>query len=312
MNSKALEWRMTSWEDGLRLANALGENWLFRGQGDANWPLTTSLERYPKAAGPESVISWHAEWIMLRELKRNGHLVVGRLPSGMTDLDWLALLQHHGGVTRLLDLTRSLYVAAFFALESTDTDAAVWAFDQRYMQNWFRRQASDGELESIPDLAQTLGDTASHLDSVNSGAILLANHLIGSPNERLGAVAVVPSLGNERITAQQGLFLFSLNRASSLEASLCHVLGIDDCSRLPMEGVADGTSLLDKLRDAVKPIYPAVVKVVIPVDLRLRILHDLRRMNITAASLFPGVDGFARSLNCYATGYRAMDQEGTA
>jgi hypothetical protein len=39
-----------------------------------------------------------------------------------------------------------------------------------------------------------------------------------------------------------------------------------------------------------------VVKVVIPNKLRAFILSELKYMNITRASLFPGIDGFAQSL----------------
>lgn len=39
-----------------------------------------------------------------------------------------------------------------------------------------------------------------------------------------------------------------------------------------------------------------VSKVVLKTDQRIQFLEELRRMNIHSASLFPGLDGFARSL----------------
>ena len=45
------------------------------------------------------------------------------------DFHWLALMQHHGAPTRLLDFTWSPYVAAFFALERTLGDGVVWAMN---------------------------------------------------------------------------------------------------------------------------------------------------------------------------------------
>ena len=49
------------------------------------------------------------------------------IPASESVIEWISLMQHHGAPTRLLDFTYSIYVAAYFALESADSDCAVWA-----------------------------------------------------------------------------------------------------------------------------------------------------------------------------------------
>lgn len=103
-----------------------GEEWVFRGQSDSNWRLYPSIARPDPSVNPEK-----AQFAILEELKL-------RLPSVYEkDLkdDWslLALAQHHGAPTPLLDWTRSPLVALWFAVAekvrtASVTNAAVWAF----------------------------------------------------------------------------------------------------------------------------------------------------------------------------------------
>src|SRR5216684_3693164 len=57
------------------------------------------------------------------------HLFLAHVPDDADSFHWLALMQHHGAPTRLLDFTWSPYVAAFFALERATSDAAIWAIN---------------------------------------------------------------------------------------------------------------------------------------------------------------------------------------
>ena len=61
---------------------------------------------------------------ILRIFKRKAHHFLSAGPLPDDDFEWLALMQHHGAPTRLLDFTWSPYVAAFFALQRATGDAA--------------------------------------------------------------------------------------------------------------------------------------------------------------------------------------------
>jgi FRG domain len=67
---------------------------------------------------------------LLGAFKRRAHQYIPDLPDKEDELEWLALMQHYGAPTRLLDCTTSPYVATFFAATSVQSpeDSAVWAF----------------------------------------------------------------------------------------------------------------------------------------------------------------------------------------
>ena len=63
------------------------------------------------------------------EFQRRAHHYLNDVPPLGECIEWLALIQHYSGPTRLLDFTHSPYVAAFFAMEKAEHDAVVWAID---------------------------------------------------------------------------------------------------------------------------------------------------------------------------------------
>lgn len=91
----------------------------FRGQSNADWPLV------PKPGRDEFR---HVEDDYLFADRKSAVRSHGGIET-RTELELLALAQHHGLATRLLDWTANPLIAAFFAVwESRDSDAAVFAY----------------------------------------------------------------------------------------------------------------------------------------------------------------------------------------
>jgi len=67
-----------------------------------------------------------------------------------------------------------------------------------------------------------------------------------------------------------------------------------------------GAGHFDQIINVYNTDNPLVKKFIIPASLRLEGVRRLRNMNITAASLFPGLDGFSRSLKDQVETYSQM------
>jgi hypothetical protein len=91
----------------------------YRGMGDANYPLSTSLMRL---GGDFALLERH----LLRNFRKYACRDMGLRDSLW---NWIALAQHHGLPTRLFDWTFSPYVALHFAttdLTQFDRDGVIW------------------------------------------------------------------------------------------------------------------------------------------------------------------------------------------
>src|SRR5271166_2414125 len=81
--------------------------YVYRGQASATWPLATSLERTLRRLRVEQEYWVSDEYWLLYEFQKRAHLYEHSLPHKDDTLSWLALMQHHGAPTRLLDFTYS-------------------------------------------------------------------------------------------------------------------------------------------------------------------------------------------------------------
>jgi hypothetical protein len=107
--------------------------YIFRGQANVQWGLSTKIERICHQNNFPTSFLANRESVILREFQRRAHHYLSDLPDLDNKLEWYALIQHFGGATRLLDFTYSFYIAAFFAMEAAERDAAVWALDADYL-----------------------------------------------------------------------------------------------------------------------------------------------------------------------------------
>jgi hypothetical protein len=264
---------ITDW-DRVKTSVAAFPAFAFRGQACKDWGLTTALERAADIGRWPSRDLWSREQWILHQFKRRAHLMLST-DGPTSDLEWLALIQHFGGPTRLLDVTYSFYVAMFFALEAATTDAAVWAI------NLWRLDCLNGiEDELLIDERQKRYRT-------------VASQLIENRPTSFGVLPVEPYRLNERMATQQGFFLLPRDPGRTFFENLNAVM--------PFEYDARHNDPLTELSldEFVKnPILnsAAVIKFVVPHGLHNKIMRDLSRMNVDATSLFPGLDGFARSM----------------
>jgi len=99
-------------------AEALECDVYWRGQTDHRWAVTSSLSRLSDSPTVSTDSDLRgAEVALIKEAKR---WVTSLVTKPANDLEWLALLQHMGVPTRLIDFTPNPLIATFFASESHD------------------------------------------------------------------------------------------------------------------------------------------------------------------------------------------------
>ena len=237
--------RLESWQDFLeRVIHTPYSNWAFRGERDSSWPLYSSLSRYLMHHGVARDAWSEQEARILRIFKRKAHQFLERPPDWDDDFQWLALMQHHGAPTRLIDFTWSPYVAAFFALERTLGDCVVWAMNPVGVAS--SRSPEGGHMDP-----RITGNFAAHFLQGDERFIWMGE----------------PRTMNRRLIAQSGTFL---------------VPGVLD---IPVEDILIERDPKDIL-----------AKFVLANSVREHGMRELYRMNITFATLFPDLDGLARSM----------------
>jgi hypothetical protein len=142
---------------------------IYRGLSSIEHSLTTTLGRVVLKEGDTHKA---VEARSLRIFKERAIPFITTIPSN--DWEWLALAQHHGLPTRLLDWTRNPLVALFFSVQTDNNNeqSAVYVLHQRH---------------------QTIVNVEEHKNPLKMGG---------------NSLRYIPSHVTQRIIAQNGLFTF--------------------------------------------------------------------------------------------------------
>lgn len=268
---------VSTWDELKQTLNSFNRNWVFRGQPNAEWPLSNTLGRL--SASPTIPNKRFIEKQMLFHFEKNAS-EYGISSTIVSDkLATLSVLQHYGAPTRLLDFTYSPYVSAFFASRDTSNsngNAAIYAVD---------RKATLLKMGLMPNhlLALNIEDpndnaifnSLSTKTHVNLSESNIFTDLTFNLRTSIPFIAYVDSMqSHSRSNAQQGCFITVGNPDETFYQNIqsqSRILGDNNWKK-------------------------AFKKIEFPLSLKEEIIIDLMKMNITEASLFPGLDGFARSL----------------
>lgn len=240
---------VSTWDEFVSISSAL-DGWAFRGQQDARWPLLSSLSRYLDAFIPDKSTWRLREERAIRIFRRKAHNYLADSSVLSNDLRCIALMQHHGAPTRLLDFTKSPFVAVFFALESAVTDAAVYALNTPKL--WDATPAKNPALNRETIDPRKTGNFERYFLQDENEIVWT-----GEPTEM-----------DKRLVAQSGTVVVPGILNKSLD------------------------EILSKYRDN----DALIKKIVLPQHIREEAMKALYRMNITNATLFPDLDGLAKSM----------------
>ncbi len=272
------EVQVKSWEQLLRYSEGCDLNipgvkewngWIFKGHECAEWELSTTLERTLRDRFQLDLSdAWKWERRLSREFMRKARGYLRDPPSDIDYMEWLALMQHYGAPTRLHDWTYSFWTAVLFAVEKAtlnenneEKSCAVWALQI----DWLRKRVE----ENVPKLKKLLNQ----YNDPNREIEFFLNSQ-GKENTPSGVWPLNAYRLNQRVVAQQALFVVPLDVTKPLMDNLRFCPAVEEM-------------ISQRL---IKFVIPCNDEVIRPC---VKYLYD---RNLTRATLFPGIEGYAHSI----------------
>jgi len=221
--------------------------YLYRGLSDKTYTLKTSLIRLGGDFGKR-------EPHLLRNFKK--YSFRSDILNN-TDWDWLAVAQHHGLPTRLLDWTYSPFAALHFStanIESFHNDGVIWALRYESLIQYLPQRLRH-QLDSVGSNSFTTEMLSSVYDNLQE---------LSDEQEDFVVPFEPPSL-DSRIVNQYAIFTFMSN----------------------------ATSMLNEWLEDKPDLY---FRIIVPAELKWEIRDKLDQLNINERVLFPGYEGLSKWL----------------
>lgn len=257
---------LDSIDDLARELNVLPNHFAFRGQANADWGLTSTLERViGRRWSAENARRFESYSLQLFQSKY--HIYSGSEHIPTSKLSWLSVMQHYGVPTRLIDFTTSPYIALYFALETYDplsqNDFAVYAVDYTAVM-----EASIQHIKRVDSkFSETRVSMNGKQDSIFDDVVDRYSYDIAWITE--------PRELNARIDRQSGTFLVSGNLERTIESIV----------NLPLYETA------------------TVLKFRVPARLYENVYVALRKMSINSKSIYGDLGGLAKSIRMELQSY---------
>jgi FRG domain len=278
--------RVTSVRDLLRdvatVTVATGHRYVWRGVRDAHYLLHSSLHRRLLITKEEVTVAnlVHRESELLRRARAAGlHNHEGRQ---LADADLLALLQHAGASTTLLDVTPDPFIALFFATEPVGEVKPCALMGIKVPGTTQAIQANHTFQGPLPD-PPIAGRPTVAVD----GIYACLRSELGLPDNLKAPLLWEAPFVDNRMRAQRGMFLATAAPPNALAVA---------SFELPL-----GTPTEEALRAAQlfqhgPGLYtrPSVVVFYLSVELRLAAARELdKRFGYRTETIYPDLAGFA-------------------
>lgn len=246
-------------KQAVEIATSLTRSW-FRGHSKPYNELTPGIFREKYNSTGYRAFRPKAEFSMIESFKRQAPALSPKLPDSDDHTAWLFLMQHHGVPTRLLDWSKNILVALYFAVNNhVEEDGELWAMHPEELNQY---NGFFGIPTPRNSVLKFLAAEPCHHDPDKLAEEMGLEQVPQYP------LAVDPPLNFARMVAQQSVFTIH-----------------------PKPESGKGTIFSELLRE---PKY--LVRYVIPGNQKKQLLSDLLNLGITELTLFPNLDSLSKDI----------------